>query len=184
MNTWYMAQFNALGGADQSDLEGMAADIAGVYNAAKNYIVNSVTVRISPVVEGIDVATGNLVQVEGIDAPAAITGQGSSSMSRATQVCMQLRTDEIRGNRLLRGRHFIGPAGASVIGSDGQVTTAVRTAMVAAYGGVLDVAGNGRLVVYSKKGKDKDGRPFTGSFGYVQSVLANSVPGTLRSRKI
>lgn len=184
VNTWFMAQAGELGGADQSDLEGMAADIAAVYDAVKANLALGLKVDIFPVVEGIDVATGNLVQVEGITPPASVSGSGSASQSRATQYCVRLKTDAIRGNRVLQGRHFIGPVGGSAIGTDGQVQSATRTAIQAAYGGVLDVAGNGRLVVYSKANPSGAGGFTTGAFGYVQQAICNSVPGTLRSRKV
>lgn len=184
LNTWHMAQAGGAAGADQSDLEGMAADIRAVYVALAGNLPQTITTRLAPIVEGFDVATGQLTQVTGIAQPDAVAGTSSqTSMPRATQITVRLKTDAIRGNRLLQGRHFIGPVAGSVIGADGQVTNTVRTSVAAAYGGVLDIGGNGRLVVWGRPNPLVDGLE-TGVLGYVQGVLVNSVPGTLRSRKI
>lgn len=184
LNTWYMAQVGAAGGADEGDLEAIAADIRAVYDAAKTYLASGVSAQVDAVVEGIDVTTGNLVSVTGITPPAAVAGTSAASLSRATQICVRLKTDAIKGNRLIQGRHFFGPVATNAVATDGQIASAARTALTTAYGGVLDLAGNARLVVYSKKGKDKEGNPTVGEFGYVQQVLPNSTPGTLRSRKV
>lgn len=184
LNTWHMAQAGELGGADQSDLEGMAADIMAVYDGLKQYLAAGVKVTIAPIVEGFDVATGSLQQVTGITTPTGISASASAAQSRATQFCVRLKTDAIRGNRLLQGRHFIGPVGGSAVGTDGQVSSAVRAAVESAYGGVTDIAGNGRLVVYGRKMVNADGQSLPGTIGYVQGALCNAVPGTLRSRKV
>lgn len=183
LNVWHMCQAGALGGADQSDLEGMAADINAVYDALRTNMVSGVKYDIAPIVEGFDVETGSLSDVVGITPPTGNNGMSTGTISRATQLCVRLKTDAIRGNRLMQGRHFIGPIGAGAIGSDGQVTSGVRSAVPTAYGGVLDINGNGRLVVYGRKYTDKDGVTHPGKIGYVQAVICNSVPGTLRSRK-
>jgi len=184
-NTWHMAQAGELGGAAQSDLEGMAADIQAVYTAVAGFIVSGVTIDIEPVVEGFDVATGNLVSVTGIVSPDQVVGSASSALgnlSRATQACVRLKTDAIRGNRVLQGRHFIGPLSAGAFNSSGQIDSADKAAIEAAYGGVLDVAGNGRLGVWGQPNPDVPALN-TGVFGYVQQAVCNLTPGTLRSRK-
>lgn len=185
VNTWHMCQIGEIGGADQSDLEGMASDIAAVYTAVKAHLVNSVRVNIDPVVEGFDIATGNLESVHGIAAPAEVAGTSATlTLSRATQVCVRLQTDALRGNRQVQGRHFLGPIGGSAFGADGQISSSVRTLIQNAYGGVTDVLGDARLVVWAQR-NDKMERPDAraGRIGYVQSVIANATPGTLRSRK-
>lgn len=186
INTWHMCQIGELGGADQSDLEGMASDIAAVYTAIRTHLVSSLRVNIDPVVEGFDIETGNLVSVNGIDSPPEVSGASvTSTLSRSTQMTVRLQTDAIRGNRQVQGRHFLGPIGVSAFGSDGQITSGARTMVQNGYGGVTDVAGDARLVVWAQR-DDKQERPDAraGRIGYVQSVLVNTVPGTLRSRKV
>lgn len=183
-NTWHMCQAGELGGADESDLEGMATDIAAVYNAIQGYIVGGIAIDLSPVVEGFDIATGQLLSVSGITPPSVPDGGGTQkALSRATQATMRLKTDAIRGNRVLQGRHFLGPITADSIGDDGQVTATVQTVFRQAYGGVTDIAGDARLVVWGQP-NPKVPALSVGKIGYVQSVLTNSVPGTLRSRKV
>lgn len=186
VNTWHMCQFEELGGAAQSDLEGMATDISAVYNAVKGQYISGLKVRLDSAVEGFDIATGNLVSVTGISVPAEITGGGSgSNISRSEQITVRLQTDAIRGNRQVQGRHFIGPIAANAMGNDGQILAASRAQVEAAYGGVTDFTGNGRLVVWAQP-NEKHPRPDAraGRIGYVQGVLANATPGTLRSRKV
>lgn len=184
-NTWHMAQLGELGGATASDLEGMAADIAAVYDAVNQFYVTGVTIDINPVVEGFDVATGALQEVVGIVPPAQIVGDAGTvagSLSRATQATVRLQTDAIRGNRLLQGRHFLGPMATSLYDTAGQVKATDAATIAAAYGGVLDVAGDGRLGVWGQPNANVPGLE-TGVWGYVQSTLCNTTPGTLRSRK-
>lgn len=186
VNTWHLCQFEELGGADQSDLEGMANDISAVYTAVKSLYAPSVKIRIESVVEGFDIATGNLVSVTGIAAPAEISATGTvGTVSRATQVTVRLQTDAIRANRQVQGRHFLGPIAGSALGADGQITSANRATVESAYDGICDVAGNGRLVVWAQP-NEKHPRPDAraGRIGYVQGVVANAIPGTLRSRKV
>jgi len=183
-NTWYMAQAGAVGGADPSDLEAIAGDIHTVYDTLKPFLVSGVTVTLRPIVEELDVATGNLLSAQPITPPATVTGSSTTtSLSRATQATVRLRTDAIRRNRVLQGRHFIGPIGTTLFGTDGLISSSSATAVQNAYGGVLDVAGNARLVVWGQPNPAVAGLA-TGTFGYVQSAVCNRVPGTLRSRKV
>ena len=183
-NTWHVCQAGELGGATESDLEAIAGDIRAVYVAAAAYLAPNVKVDIFPVVEGYEISTGALTQVTGIATPATVASAGSGTESRATQFTMRLKTDAIRGSRVLQGRHFIGPAGGAWGGDDGQVASSVRTTLEAAYDGILDIAGNGRLVVWGQPVKDENDAVIkTGVIGYVQQVICNPTPGTLRSRK-
>lgn len=183
-NTWHVLQAGELGGMDQSDAEGVAADIQAVYDACRSEIVTGVKIDISPVVEGFDIASGQLTSVIGITPPAQVAALGSvGALSRATQATARLATDAIRGNRLMQGRHFIGPIGGGSLGADGQLTTSTVNTIQAAYNGMLDVAGNARLAVWGQP-RTVNGQALPGVAGYVQSVLVNRTPGTLRSRKV
>lgn len=185
-NTWHMCQAGELGGADQSDLEGIAADIAAVYDAVKSHLINGLTVDIDATVDEFDVATGALQRVIGITPPATVTGSAaavSGNVSRATQATVRFKTDAVRGNRSLQGRHFLGPVANTVLGSDGNITSAVAAAFGAAYGGVIDVTGNGRLVVWGQPSPTVPALA-VGMVGYVQQAVCNRIPGTLRSRKV
>lgn len=186
VNTWHMCQIGEVGGAGVADLEDMATDIAAVYTALKANFVNTLRINIDPVVEGFDIATGNLESVHGITPPSEVAGTATvGTLSRDTQICVRLQTDAIRGNRQVQGRHFLGPIGGAAFGSDGQISSSVRTLCSTAYGGVLDVVGDARLVVWAQRNDElerEDAR--AGRIGYVQAVIANATPGTLRSRKV
>lgn len=186
VNTWHMCQAEELGGASQSDLEGMAVAIKNVYAAVATYFPSGIAAEVQSVVEGFDIATGNLLSVTGIDTPVPVGGSsGQNATSRATQITVRLQTDALRGNRQLQGRHFIGPVSSAALGADGQVPGDVRSAVQSAYGGVTDILGDGRLVVWGQPNPLHDREDArAGRIGYVQSVLANATPGSLRSRKV
>lgn len=172
---------------DASDIAEFAARIASFYSGVKANFVNGLSVELSPEVKQFDIASGNLEEVNVITPPAQVLGTGSSAagnISRATCVCVRLKTDRPWYNRLLQGRQFHGPIVTAAMTSTGEVNASVRTLFQSNYDGMLDIAGPLRLVVWSRPKEAKPGqaaRP--GEVGHVQSVVANRVPGTLRSRK-
>lgn len=184
LNTWHMC--NAGEASNAANLDDMAASIKDVYNALKTVIVASCNVAVQPICEEFDIASGDLLGVFPCDAGGSVQGTSTGqTLSRATQITVQLRTDAIRANRQVAGRHFIGPIGTTQFDATGAVGASSRTTVQQAYNGVLDLLGGGRLVVWAKPNLNHT-RPDAraGRIGYVQSVLANSVPGTLRSRKV
>lgn len=192
VNSWY---FTSAGGSspDQIACEAFATLIMSAYDDLKGYIAGGVRINIDPVASVFAVETGDLEAVYGTGTHAEVVGGATTNfaqLSRATQINVRLQTDAIVGNRILAGRHFIGPCGNNAIGFDGKMKPEVATAVDTAYAGMLDVVGQGRLVVWSQPKPARtgsSGKPLpaqVGAFGYVQSADAQAVPGTLRSRKI
>lgn len=191
VNSWY---FTSVGGLapDAAGVEALAALMMSAYDDLKGYIVGGVRINIDPAAAVYEVETGDLVAVHGTGTHTEVVGGATTNfaqLSRATQINVRLQTDAIVGNRILAGRHFIGPCGNNAIGFDGKVKAEVATAVETAYAGMLDIAGPHRLVVWSQPKPARtgsSGKPLpaqVGAFGYVQSADAQAVPGTLRSRK-
>jgi len=170
----------------ESDAQEWADAVRAVYDAMKGLLGYQVQVTFPGEVTEHDEATGALTNVFGVTAPATVTATATSAVgnaSRATQLVVHLGTDQIRDGKRLAGRQFIGPVATTTMGSDGQVTSAVRTAVQSAYGGVTDVAGP-ELVVYGPPKLTGPNAGSPGRKGTVTSVRCLSVPGTLRSRKV
>jgi len=165
-----------------------AADIRAVYQAVISLYAGGVNVDLDPSVAQFDVESGDLIGALSFTPPARVSSSAAGSVSqvsRAAQMTVRLTTDGIRNNRLVQGRHFLGPVNTAAYDGGGQVPSATRTTVQSAYDGVLDVLKT-RLVVYSQPREDAGAPAWSqvGQMSYVQSVSCNATPGTLRSRKI
>lgn len=192
VNSWY---FTGLGGLAMTDGEvATFCDlIEDFYGVAKAYIVNGVHIDVEPVAKRFQTEDGTLQGLVGTGTRTRITSVANNAegkMSRATQCNVALTTDAIVANRVLRGRHFIGPLNNIAMGNDGHVTAGAALAIGSAYDGMLDLGGAGRLVVWSQPKPARtgaSGKPLPaqeGVQGYVQSAVGLTIPGTLRSRKV
>jgi len=184
INTWHGEE--SVLGFDNEDPQAFATAVRAVYEAAKAMLAVGVSVNFPGEVTWHDEATGELRDVFPVSAPALVSSTGNSTggqISRATQLVVALNTGEIRDGKRLAGRHFIGPTNTLQFGSDGQVTSATRTALQSAYGGLIDQPGP-NLVVWGPPKLATPTRPASpGKKGTVESVRVLGVPGTLRSRK-
>lgn len=191
INTWHGEE--SVLGFDNEDPEAFATAVRAFYDAIKAYYHIPLVIQFPGEVTWHDEDTGDLVEVFGITAPAVVTGTGvaaGGNVPRAAQVVVQHNTSVIRDGKRLTGRHFIGPASSLLFDTTGQVTSAVRTTIQAAYGGLIDQPGP-NMVVWGPPRKARAATPdlpaltaLPGKKGTVQSVVARSTPGTLRSRKI
>lgn len=156
-----------------TELEGAYADLADAY-------ATGVTITVPQACHLIDPADGSLLGIVTRDeAPVPAVGTGQDNISRATQMLVQLHTGDIRNNRLVRGRTFIGPMGSELITDAGQIDPATRTAVAALWNTLADPLGN-RIGVWS--------RPSTptasdGQFSDVTSCTVWALPASLRSRR-
>ena len=172
---------------DEADIQEFGDRIRAFYDGVKAYLLNAMTVDVSPEVKQYDIPTGDLEQVHVIASPAQVVGTATSTqgnLSRATQVCVRLKTDRPWYNRLLQGRQFHGPIPTGALNPQGEISPTVRNTFQTNYNGMLDIAGPLRLVVWARP---RDASPGVtarmGEVGHVQQVVANRIPGTLRSRK-
>lgn len=161
------------------------AQLRSMFDDLKAYLAVGVTVRIPEEHRCIDTDTGNLVTVVSTNpvAPVASSDTGSAT-SRATMAKFQYTTDGIRGNRFVRGGPFFGPISDGAMTTQGAMAPAFLAAVPSAHEGLLDVVGDGRLVIYSVPFEgDADNDPRPGMRSFVQSASAWSTPAVLRSRR-
>ena len=184
VNTYY-ARFT--GGVGTPEAQSFATQLAGVYNTYKGYLVPGFTANVASDVDEIDEETGNITNVLTITPPAQVTGTGiGGQIPRSTMLKWRFRTDLVHNGALVRGGNFLGPLDAASITSTGQLVPALVALAPTAWAGMLDVVGDGRLVVYSRPVKKQipgGPAPRVGASGYVQSVSTDPVPAVLRSRR-
>jgi hypothetical protein len=175
-NVWH---FCAMGHGTISDenVNGFLEDLKGAYANTSDQYAPGVTFTFPAIVPVFTAETGTLVYFAGSDEPqASVTGSGNGTESRATQALLQLGTSDIRNNRLVQGRSFLGPLGSAQIGADGLVTSTCRTLFAAQFGPLASAIGP-RLAVWSRPNGT-----LAGQVSDVQSVVVRQRPGTLRGR--
>lgn len=180
VNTWHFVEATP-GLAWEDYIDPTAALIRSAYNTMAGLIASGVKCQVLPEVDLLNIADGQLVRKMQVGTlPTSVTGTGSASaIGRVEQVRVKLVTDKVVGRRLLQGRHFIGPMAGAALSSDGTLSTSSRGTVATAYQGVTDALG-ARLAVWARPG----GKGATdGEFGHVQSVVAGTTPGVLRSRR-
>ncbi len=147
------------------------------YSANPADWASGVTITFPAVCPVFEAESGDLLYYAGDDDPQpTVTGSGGEPVARATQALLRLNTSDIRNNRLIRGRVFLGPASGDCLDSTGLIATATRADFENNFAGVVDPLGP-RAVVWS--------RPVAGAGGVVADVNTLQVrdrPGILRGR--
>lgn len=159
--------------------------VSDFYETMASYLVDDSVWAPSAEVDFFDDVSGTLQEKYFSGEPiTAVAGTDvTSGNSRATMVASKLVTDTVRGQTLLRGRHFIGPIGDSGITSEGQLTEAIKQSVATAYAGMIDVVGP-NLGVWGRP-VTKIPEPFKpGVFGRATGAgVSMDVPAVLRSRR-
>jgi hypothetical protein len=125
-----------------------------------------------------DVATGDLVNYFTVGSePYTLTGTGSGSENRATQIGMRWLTADFRYGRRVQGRTFMGPASSAALDSDGTVAEDIVSGWPDLWSGIYD-AGTARLIVWSRP---KPGRE--GEYSDVTGLSISQMPFVLRGRR-
>lgn len=160
---------------------GFGVGLSNGFQDVQAYLVDEVTFSIGPTVQFIESDTGELVdEVTANFSNPVITGTGSGmALDRSACVNVALRTNDFINGRRLIGRSFIGPISNNGFTSAGQIDSGV----VATFSGMFDGLTSGlgaRLCVWHRPTSPTAA---DGAYGDVVTVVARSVPGTLRSRK-
>lgn len=169
------------GPTDSGGVEEFHDTLAQSFTDIVGFLVDDVVFTIEESVAYFDDSDGVLLgSTTDPSGDRVITGTGDpSGISRATQILMNLRTDDYVNGRRLQGRIFIGPISTSIIGTTGQLGLTVPGDVETAFSGLISGLG-GRLAVWHRpttsSGSD-------GSYGDVTSLTVRGTPGTLRSRK-
>lgn len=155
------------------EIHGLYADLVGLW-------VYGVKIRPGQEAVVFDSETGEITSVVPVgETGSDITGSSSGDQApRSLAICASLGTDNWLHGRRLRGRHFLGPVGSTVLDTDGQVTTAAQSAVEDAYTAMTSGVGV-RLAVYHR---NKPGETGAGAYGDVVQVTAGATPSNIRSR--
>lgn len=166
---------------DQTDVNNMHELLADAYDSLAALFLQDVRWEVEGAVSLLDSATGNLVGNVAQSTPVRFGygTSGSRNIDRAAMVTTALQTDQYVDGRRLAGRVFLGPIGGDSIRADGLITEAKLAAIPAAFSTMIGELGV-RLAVFHRPSADPGG---DGYYGDVNTVVARSVPGTLRSRK-
>lgn len=191
INSWYFTP-SGVGVSFEDVAEAGASLVHDFYTTLVAYWAAGVTAALLPVFRAYEHTTGELLEAGGLTAldPVVSTGSAAASdQSRASQAKLQFVTDQIRGNRVLRGGIYFGPINGNAIEGDGTLEPDFKTAVGTAVEGMLDLLGNTRLVVWGQPFErplapgSPDTEQVPGAFGHVQSVGVADKPAILRSRR-
>lgn len=169
------------GPSDSGGVEEFHDTLEASYSALAGYYNNQQTITIEDAVNYFDDSDGVIVGSTTDPGGNRVIDCTSTDFFADRSLCatLRLRTETFINGRRLQGRIFLGPASFNLLGGDGQVGTGQVAAVEAAFAGAISGLG-GRLAVWHRptppSGTD-------GSYGDVTSLICNTTPGTLRSRK-
>lgn len=176
------SNFYVAGNLDETQTDAAAAAIKTFLEAIKGHIASAATLSFIPQVQIIAEGDGSLAEQRNIPTvPAVIVGSGTGAFAAPSGVCITWRTSVSTGRRLLQGRTFVVPCGATTMQTDGTVATAAITTIVNAgnaYVARVSMGTPGRPVVWH--------RPKPGSSGLsaqISNCTVNDKIAVLRSRR-
>jgi len=159
--------------------------VSAFYSTLSSYLVDGTIWAPSAEVDFFDSVSGALEEkyFTGEDITPVTGTDVTSGNSRATMIASKLVTNTVKGQTLLRGRHFIGPIGDTAITPDGQLTESSKQDVATAYAGMIDIVGP-NIGVWGRP-VSKIPEPFQpGVFGrVVEAGVSMDVPAVLRSRR-
>lgn len=181
VNTWHATRGTMTEDINAVGLK-IAEDIKPVYTALKAYAPNAWNAVASGVVSEFDEESGALIAIgaystAGLEETSSVSTT-AGNVNRASQLVMQCKTDQIRGNRVLQGRQYLGPINSIALTTSGTISATVRSNMEAAYAAITSGLGP-RLAIWGQPSLTNP----VGKVGDVVSVQCNVVPGILRRRR-
>lgn len=156
--------------------------VSDFYGTLKQYLVVGTQWGPQTDVDFFEDTDGKLTEryVSGNPTTDAVGTDTTTGNSRATMIASKLSTSDVINNRLLIGRHFIGPIGDEGIDSEGALLPSVTQAVATAYAGMIDVVGPNLVVWHRPTSKGAT----DGKAGRVRGAgVSMSVPAVLRSRR-
>lgn len=192
VNSWYWVRSVGIGDLSPTQV-GLAANaMRAFYNALLTQYPQDVKITVEPFATVLESTDGSVRDLVGTSpAPAVVSGGGAGSQtSRATQMCLNLRTAVPVRRRLLRGRMFLGPLDNGAISDTGAIQAGSATGTISAYGANILNLVEVKHVVWSRpvfqKRTDPDDPLVVkepGQVGQVESVDVKPLPAVLRSRR-
>jgi len=156
-------------------------DLWDVYTDLTTLFLSGVTISIPSEFTVVEDDTGNVVDTVVASSPHAdIVGTASGTdVPRSTAACVAFNTDLFRNSKRLQGRSFLGPIGSNILDTQGNISSANRTAVDAAYAAIISGVGP-RLAVYHRPTSHLAA---DGYYADVVNVRTLALPSNLHSRR-
>ena len=192
VNSWYWSRAVGIGDLSPTTVSLAANAMRQFYKLTELNYPGAVIITVEPfatVVESTDGSVKDLVSAE--EAPEPVNGGGAGSQtSRATQMCLNLRTGLPVRRRLLRGRLFLGPLDNGAINDSGEILPGSADGTVTVYLNTIAALNDVSHMVWSqpvfaKRANADD--PLVvkepGVAAPVSAVDVKPLPAVLRSRR-
>lgn len=156
--------------------------VSAFYETVKGYLIDGSTWGPEADIDFFEDTDGRLLERYVSNQPTTdVSGTDSSfGNSRATMIASKLSTSDVINNRVLVGRHFIGPIGNDALDPDGSLSAGVAQTIATAYAGMIDIVGPNLVVWHRPTSKGAT----DGKAGRVRGAgVSMSVPAVLRSRR-
>lgn len=135
---------------------------------------NDVSITFESEARELDIATGTLIDVHPVTAPAAVTGVQTGTYAAPAGARVDLITSSIVNSRRLKGHTFIVPLAATSYADNGQVSSSARGRLTTAFEMFRDELDMYSLAVWSRT---------HGVLADVISVTPDVQAAILRSRR-
>ena len=110
-----------------------ATDLRAGFNSLVTRLPDDVVINFDSETRELDVATGTLIGVHSVTAPATVTGTSTGTYSAPAGARVDLITGSITAGRRLRGRTYIVPLSGDSFTNIGTVSSAAQTLLETAF---------------------------------------------------
>lgn len=187
---FYFRDFSQ-GDLTQPMITGFGSRLESLISTIQTRLPSTVTIQIDPVVDVVDVPSGDLVRSMSYTPLAARVGQATGNYSAASGGVVNWFTAGVRAGRRVRGRTFLVPFGGSALGPNGTLDDTLRTSLIGALNTFIgvDATKPGKLGIYGrpvKAGTNPDGTARAAQPGVWYEVTSFTHPdkvAVLRSRR-
>lgn len=176
----HFSEGTSAGWASQAVIDDLYDEVNALLSTMAPVYVPGVTLTASQELRIFDAADGSLVDIASpTDAPPVYTSTAAASpTSRATAALIRFGTGDFVNGRRLKGRMFLGPIAVASISNEGEITSALRSAVPGWFTAITSGVGP-RLAVWHRP---TILAPSSGSWGDVTNVSVRPTPTYLSSR--
>lgn len=166
-NLYFSSAGSVMTSAEATDVCGR---VRAFWDSLKAYLAVGVQVDVDGTVEAYDAASGNLLGVQAVSAPASVVSTGTALLPPATQGGLRFKSGTVVSNRILQGRTFVGPLTTNAATSGGKPTSALITQLATA-GGLLATGGTASVhLVWHRPGPAHSGGQSAGVISYIAAT--------------
>ena len=141
--------FNDFGPDATYEAQGAANAVRTFFFALNGVLPTNCSIQVDSAVDEIDEATGKLVNIRSVSAPAVVTGMNTGSYAAPAGAMIHWLTGGVRNGRQVRGKTFLVPLAAVVFQSDGSLNSGHLGTLQTAAQALIDDASSA-LMVYAR----------------------------------